>query len=179
MYSLYITGFSFHLVSIFEVAGMDRDKALAVFIPISLLSVGISFTGGWISDRIKLKYLLYFILTGELIALVSLGNLNDGIFYYGFIIGHAMANGLYNVIMSVTWPRFYGRKNLGSITGFVMALIVFASALGPMAFSFSLTRLGSYSYTAFALAAIVVVLLILCPKGINPQDKFEYEESND
>lgn len=179
MYSLYITGFSFHLVSIFEVAGMERDRALAVFIPISFLSVGISFTGGWISDRIKLKYLLYFILTGELIALVSLAKLNDGIFYYGFIIGHAMANGLYNVIMSVTWPRFYGRKNLGSITGFVMSLIVFASALGPMVFSFSYTRLGSYSYTAFALAAIVAVLLILSPKGNNPQDKFEIEESND
>jgi|SRR5690554_2039335 len=179
MYSLYITGFSFHLVSIFEVANMDRDKALAVFIPISLLSVGISFTGGWISDRIKLKYLLYFILTGELIALLSLANLNDGIFYYGFIIGHAMANGLYNVIMSVTWPRFYGRDNLGSITGFVMSLIVFSSALGPLAFSFSFTHLGSYSYTSFFLAAVVLVLLILGRKGNNPQDMFEYKEGND
>lgn len=179
MYSLYITGFSFHLVSVFEVAGMERDKALAVFIPISFLSMGISFLGGWISDRIKLKYLLYVILTGELIALLSLANLNDGMYYYGFIIGHAMANGLYNVIMSVTWPRFYGRKHLGSITGFVMSLIVFASALGPMAFSFSYTRLGSYSYTAFALAAIVGVLLFLSPKGNNPQDKFEIEEAND
>lgn len=179
MYSLYITGFSFHLISIFDDADMSREKALAVFIPISFISVGISFTGGWISDRIKLKYLLYFFLTGELIALISLGNLNDSVFYYGFIIGHAMANGLYNVIMSVTWPRFYGRKNLGNITGFVMALIVFASALGPMAFSFSYTRLGSYSYTAFALAAVVGVLLILTRKGNNPQDKYDFEESND
>ena len=179
IYTFYITGFSFHLVSIFETAGMDRDKALAVFIPISLLSVGISFTGGWISDRIKLKYLLYFFLSGELIALFSLGYLNYGIFYYGFIIGHGMANGLYNVIMSVTWPRFYGRKYLGSITGFVMSLIVFSSALGPMAFSFSYTRLGSYSYTALSMAIIVLMLLLLSPKGNNPQDKFEYEEAND
>ena len=129
MYSLYITGFSFHLVSIFDVADMDREKALAVFIPVSFLSVMVSFVGGWISDRIKLKYLLYFALTGELIALISLANLNDGIFYYGFIIGHGMVNGLYNVLMSVTWPRFYGRKNLGSISGFVMSLVVFSSAL--------------------------------------------------
>ncbi len=179
MYALYITGFTFHLVSIFEVADMDRDKALAVFIPISFLSVGISFVGGWISDRIKLKYLLYFVLTGELIALVSLANLNDGIFYYGFILGHGMVNGLFNVLMSVTWPRFYGRKNLGSITGFVMAITVFSSALGPLLFSFSYTRLGSYSFASFVLASIVLFLLVISYKGNNPQDKFDNEESND
>ncbi len=179
MYSLYITGFTFHLVSIFEVVDMDREKALAIFIPISFLSVGISFIGGWISDRIKLKYLLYFILTGELIALLSLSNLNDGIFYYGFIIGHGMVNGLFNVLMSITWPRFYGRKHLGSITGFVMSVTVFSSALGPLLFSYSFTRLGSYYYATFALALIVMLLLILSPKGNNPQDKFENEESID
>ena len=172
IYAQYITGFSFHLISIFETSGMDREMALSVFIPISFLSVCISFAGGWISDRIKLKYLLYFILTGELIALVSLGYLNKGIFYYGFILGHGMANGLYNVLMTVTWPRFYGRQYLGRITGFVMSLIVFASAFGPVFFSFSYTRFGSYGYASLALAVIVLVLLIFAHKGINPQDKY-------
>lgn len=179
MQSLYITGFTFHLISIFEVSGMDREKALAIFIPVSFMSVGISFFGGWISDRIKLKYLLYFFLVGELVALVSLANLDDGIFYYGFIVGHGMVNGLFNVLMSVTWPRFYGRKYLGSISGFVMSIIVFASALGPLLFSFSFTRLGSYSYAAFALTFIVIGILLLSPKGNNPQEKFAQEEPND
>lgn len=179
IYALYITGFSFHLVSIFENAELDRDKALAVFIPISFMSVGISFFGGWISDRIFLKYLLYFFLTGELIALISLANMNDGIYYYGFIVGHGMANGLYNVLMTVTWPRFYGRQNLGRISGFVMSLIVFFSAIGPVLFSFSLTRLGSYSFASFFLAIFIFVLLILSYKGNNPQNKFGNEESND
>jgi MFS transporter, OFA family, oxalate/formate antiporter len=179
IYAQYITGFTFHLVSIFENSGMTRDKALAVFIPISLLSVVISFTGGWLSDRIRLKYLLYVVLTGELIALISLSQLNEGVFYYGFILGHGMANGLHNVLMTITWPRFYGRKNLGSITGFVMALIVFSSALGPVFFSFSYTRLGSYGYASYALAFVVLILLILSHKGNNPQDKFEIETSND
>jgi sugar phosphate permease len=179
LYSLYITGFTFHLVSIFEAVGMDREKALAVFIPVSFLSVGISLVGGWISDSIRLKYLLYFVLSGELIALFSLGNLNDGIFYYGFILGHGMTSGLFNVLMTVTWPRFYGRKHLGGITGFVMSLIVFASALGPVLFSFSYTRLGSYSYAFFGFAVIIVILLFLAWKGNNPQDKLQNEKSFD
>lgn len=178
-YALYITGFSFHLISIFDHAGLDREKALGIFIPIAFMSVGISFLGGWISDRIKLKYLLYVFLTGEFIALFSLAKLNDGVYYYGFIVGHGMANGLYNVLMTVTWPRFYGRQNLGRISGFVMSLIVFFSAIGPVLFSFSLTRLGSYSYASFGLAFFILVLLILSYRGNNPQDKFEFEESND
>lgn len=178
-YALYITGFSFHLISIFDQASLDREKALAIFIPVSFMSVGISFFGGWISDRIKLKYLLYVFLAGELIALYSLANMNDGIYYYGFIVGHGMANGLYNVLMTVTWPRFYGRQNLGRISGFVMSLIVFFSAIGPVLFSFSLTRLGSYSYASFGLAFFIFVLLILSYRGNNPQDKFGIEESND
>lgn len=179
LYSLYITGFTFHLVSIFEAVDMDREKALAVFIPVSFLSVGISLVGGWISDSIRLKYLLYFVLSGELIALFSLGNLNDGIFYYGFILGHGMASGLFNVLMTVTWPRFYGRKHLGGITGFVMSLIVFASALGPVLFSFSYTRLGSYSFAFFGFAFVIVILLFLAWKGNNPQDKLQNEQSFD
>ncbi len=175
-YSLYITGFTFHLVSIFENVGLSRDKALAIFIPISAISVVISLVGGYISDRIRLKYLLTLLLVGQVIALFSLGNLNDGIFYYGFIIGNGIVSGLYNILMAVTWPRFYGRENLGRITGFIMALIVFASALGPILFSFSSTQLGSYSFAFFGLALIVFVIAIFSFKANNPQDKLQSDQ---
>ena len=173
LYALYITGLTFHLVSIFNDAGMSREKALAVFIPVSIISVSVSLFGGWISDRIKLKYLLYLILFGEFLALFCLGNLNNGIFYFGFIVGNGIVSGVYNVLMAVTWPRFYGRENLGRITGFVMALIVFASALGPTLLSFSFTLAGSYNYGFYGLALVVVVVAFFSLKADNPQDHFE------
>ena len=173
LYALYITGLTFHLVSIFNEAGISREQALAVFIPVSIISVGVSLFGGWISDRIKLKYLLYLILTGEFLALFCLGNLNDGIFYIGFIIGNGIVSGAYNVLMAVTWPRFYGRENLGSITGFVMALIVFASALGPTLLSFSFTLGGSYKFAFYGLALVVAVITFFSLKACNPQDHFK------
>jgi MFS family permease len=173
MYALYITGFTFHLVSIFEHSGMGRDKALAVFIPVSVISVIVSLIGGYISDKIRLKILLIVMLVGQIAALMSLAFLNDGIFYYGYIVGNGLVSGLYNVLMAVTWPRFYGRENLGKITGFVMAIIVFASALGPTLFSFSATKLGSYSYAIFGLTTIVVTIIFFSFKANNPQTKFE------
>ncbi|MDD4145268.1 MAG: MFS transporter [Prolixibacteraceae bacterium] len=177
VHTLYVTAFTFHLVSLFDMAGLNREKALGIFIPVSVISVFVSLAGGWLCDRIKLKYLLIVATAGELIALISLGNLNDGFFYYSFIIGHGIIGGLFNVLMTVTWPRFYGQKHLGSISGFVMSLVVFSSALGPVLYSFSLTRLGSYDYASLGFAVLMVILLAFSFKGDNPQDKFENETS--
>lgn len=173
IYALYITGFTFHLVSLFDEVGISREKALAIFIPISFISVTFALLGGWVSDRIKLQYLLFVMLFGEVLALFSLANMNSGIYYYTFIIGSGTASGVYNILMAVTWPRFYGRENLGKITGFVMSLIVFGSALGPILFSTSLSKLGSYSYGIYLLVGILIFIFVFAFKARNPQDKFE------
>ncbi|MFV0591168.1 MAG: MFS transporter [Draconibacterium sp.] len=173
IYALYITGFTFHLVSLFETAGIGRDKALAIFIPSSFISVVLALLGGWISDRIKLVYLLYLMLFAELLALFCMAHMGHGFYYTGFIVGNGIASGVYNVLMAVTWPRYYGRQHLGKITGFVMSLIVFGSALGPILFSLSYTRLGSYSYGIYLMILVVAVLSALSYKARNPQDKLE------
>jgi len=173
IYALYITGFTFHLFSLFNEVGINREKALAVFIPVSLISVSLALFGGYISDHIKLKYLLYIMIGAELLGLICLANINDGIFYIGFIIGNGVVSGIYNVLMAVTWPRFYGREHLGKITGFVMSLIVFGSALGPFLFSVSFLQLGSYSYAIWVLVIIVFITSLFSFKAENPQDKFE------
>lgn len=173
IYALFITGFTFHLVSVFEHAGLSKEKALAIFIPSSAISVTLSLLGGYVSDRIKLKYLLYLCLGGQILALYSMANLNQPVFYFGYIVGNGMVAGMYNTLMAVTWPRFYGRENLGRITGLVMAIIVFASAFGPVLFSFSLTQLGSYKYAIYGLLFTVIIFSILSRKADNPQDKLE------
>ncbi len=173
IYALFITGYVFHLVSLFGEAGIDKESALSVFIPISLISVTLAFIGGWISDKIKLQYLLFLLLAGEIVALYSLANINTGFYYYAFIIGSGIPSGMYNVLLSVAWPRFYGREHLGKITGFVMAIIVFASALGPILFSLSHSKFGSYSYAIYMLLVFVVIISTVAYKAHNPQDKFE------
>jgi len=178
IYALYITGFTFHLVSIFENVNLSRDKALAVFIPSSVISVVVSLVGGYISDKIRLKYLLYINLAAQILAMFCLSRLNDGIYYFGFIAGNWIVSGLYNVLMAVVWPRFYGREHLGRITGFVMSIIVFSSALGPIIFSLSSSTFGSYG---FAISGLVILLLVITAfsfKADNPQDKFDISAQN-
>ncbi|WP_167607275.1 MFS transporter [Maribellus sediminis] len=179
IYAMFITGYVFHLVSVFAEADIDKDKALSVFIPISLISVTLAFAGGWISDKIKLQYLLFLMLAGMIVALISLARINHGFYYYAFIIGSSIPSGMYNVLLSVTWPRFYGRDHLGKITGFVMAIIVFASALGPILFSLSHSHFGTYSHASYLLLIAILILSALAYKAHNPQDKYESERTGD
>ena len=88
-------------------------------------------------------------------------------------MGNGIVSGIFNVLMAVTWPRFYGRDNLGKITGFVMALIVFGSALGPILFSLSHSYFGSYSFGIYVLTTMVCLIALFAYKARNPQDKFE------
>jgi MFS family permease len=111
-------------------------------------------------------------LAGELIALFCLGKLENEVFYYGFILGNGITSGTYNVLMAVTWPRFYGRENLGKITGFVMSLVVFASALGPILLSFVFSWSGSYKFAFWGLAIFVLIIAFFSSRADNPQDKF-------
>lgn len=130
MQALFITGFSFHIVSIFAEAGMDKTTALAVFIPTSVISVVLTLLGGWISDHIKLKKLLHVQIAGLIISMISLAFLAKPGAYYFLILGNGLMGGMFSLLASVVWPRFYGRENLGAISGFSMSLIVFFSAIG-------------------------------------------------
>ena len=173
MQALYITGFTFNIVSIFEAASMDKTIALAVFVPTSAISVFISLAGGWLSDHIKMKYLLMAFLFGQMVSMSSLALLAPGWPYVFLIIGNGIVGGLFSVLAAVVWPRFYGRKHLGAISGFAMSSLVFFSALGPLMFSFSFTRLGSYSGAAFLCLAIVALNFIASFKADNPQEKLQ------
>ncbi|WP_423128307.1 MFS transporter [Gaoshiqia sp. Z1-71] len=171
MQSLYITGFTFNIVSIFESAQMDKTTALSVFIPTSAISVFISFSAGWLSDHIKLKYLLLVFLTGQMISMLSLSFLSPGFPYIFLIIGNGIVGGLFSVLAAVVWPRFYGREHLGAISGFSMSSLVFFSALGPLLFSSSFSRLGSYSYAAILCFIIAAFTFAASFKANNPQEK--------
>jgi len=171
MQALYITGFTFNLISIFESANMDKTIALAVFLPTSAISVFISLAGGWLSDHIKMKYLLLVFLFGQIVSLVSLSFLSPGLPYFFMILGNGIVGGLFSVLTSVVWPRFYGRKHLGAISGFAMSSLVFFSAMGPLLFSFSFTELGSYAWAAYVCLGIVVINFAGAFWADNPQEK--------
>ena len=167
--ALYISGLTFHVVSVFEASGLTREQGLGIFIPTSLIAVGIQFLGGYASDYIRLKFLLVLFAIGMTVSIVGLTMLGGNSLGYWMIIGgNGVVWGLYTVLIGVTWPRFYGLKNLGAISGFSLSWTVIGSALGPYMFSLSMDLTGSYDLVAWICLAIAVFLVVLAFRADNP-----------
>jgi len=155
-----VTGLTFHISSIGALAGLSRMEAYGLFLPMSVISVISHFIAGWSSDRMPLKYLLMILLVG--LAVGSLGILNLESFWFRFmlIIGFGVQGGIWGCLTIVAWPRFYGRKHLGAISGSIQGAQVFSSAIGPPLFGLSESLNGDYSSAAWISVALNLLLLL-------------------
>ena len=156
--SLIITGFTFHIASIGEVAGLNRSAIYSIFLPISIISVITNFTSGWLSDRIPLKYLLMVLVLSLGLGSFGMLYLHETIGRVLVMIGFGIQQGVWGCLSVVTWPRFYGRKHLGAISGLFMGVVIFASAIGPAFYGISQQVTGSYNTSAWV--AVFMNLLI-------------------
>lgn len=166
--ALFVTAITFHIVSIFDEAGMDRDTAVSIFLPASVIAVSCNFIFGWLSDYIQLKYLLLMNQLGIIIAAYAVLHLGSSpLAFYLLIIGNGMGSGMFSVLSSVTWPRFFGTRHLGAISGFAMSWVVIGSAFGPFLYSLSLKYTESYNTSAIICMAIASVIFMLGLKANN------------
>jgi MFS family permease len=158
--SFFITGFTFHIVSIFASQEYTKTQAIAVFLPISVIAISVSTLCNILSDYINHKIYLYCMLVSGILASLGLLLLSNSIGIYLLIIGLGIFGGLFAVVNAVSWPRFYGRKHLGSITGKVMSFLVIASAIAPSLFSYCFSTFNSYSFISYITIPFLVFLLI-------------------
>ena len=78
-------------------------------------------------------------------------------------------NGMFGVLSAVTWPRFFGLKHLGAISGYSMGWMVVGSALGPFMFGLSFNLTGNYDHAIVVciLAAVTLFLLGFRADNVN------------
>jgi len=172
MQGLYITGFTFHVVSLFDEVGLSEETALSIFQPMAIISVITTLSVSTLSDYIRLKYLLHLKGLGgccSALGVILLGHWEGA--YYVLFIGTGVMAGLFSVLNSVTWPRYYGTRFLGAITGQSIMFIVFGSALGPILFSLSLTHSGSYAIAGWISFSLFFLLFIGSFWADNPQER--------
>ncbi len=81
--------------------------------------------------------------------------------YFLLIISLGIAGGLFGMLNIVTWPKLYGKKHLGAISGFAMSIIVAGSAIGPWFFSIIFKYTQSYkSVGLFGLVFSTLLALL-------------------
>ncbi|MFW6208946.1 MAG: MFS transporter [Spirochaetota bacterium] len=151
--ALIMTAFTFHVVSIFEEAGLNRTQAVNIFLPASLVAVSSQFLGSWVSDYIPLRFIALVQSVGTVLLGLGILVLSSAAGPLTLIIGLGFAQGMMGITSNITWPRFFGLRHLGAVSGFAMAWTVAGSAVGPYFFSLSLDLTGTY-----ALAALLTLI---------------------
>jgi MFS family permease len=67
---------------------------------------------------------------------------------------------MFGITSNITWPRFFGRRHLGAISGFASALTVAGSAVGPLLFSALFVSSGSYAVPAAVCGVLAFILFV-------------------
>lgn len=160
MMSLYITGFTFHIASIFTIAGRGNIQAFGTFLPATIISILVNLSVGWVSDRLELTFLLMIMLGAMALSLSGAIVLETRWGYWSVIIGNGIAGGLFGLLTQVTWPRFFGTKHLGAISAKMMMFLVMGSAMGPPLYARSKLWMNSYNLASLTCLSCVLVLLV-------------------
>lgn len=167
--SFFITGLTFHIVSIFASEGFPKEDAISIFLPASVVAVTISTVGNYMSDYLQLRLYLYLMIFGGILASIGFLFLPTVAGIPLLIVGFGTMSGFFAVLNTIAWPRFYGRTHLGAITGKIMSFLILASALAPPIFSLCFTTFGSYRLLGWLGLVFLVFLVIGSLKARNPQ----------
>jgi sugar phosphate permease len=168
---LVITAYTFHIFEVGAEMGVSRDYVLELFIPTAFVSVASGFSIAWLTDQsfIRIKYLLCVMAVSSSVGFLTLGLGSYPTMSWLHIIGFGISGGCWGSLSSIVYPRFFGRKHLGAISGLFMTVIVVSSAVGPVFFNFTEIFFGGYR-AGFVVAAMVAACIAAASfRADNPQ----------
>ncbi len=169
-WSMYNTAFTFHVVSIFSQVGMETAEALRIFLPIGVISLAARFISSYLSDRINLKYLIITMTLFMGLAGSALFVLSSNLSVLLIILGMGIGAGIFSMLNVISWPKLFGKKYLGEVSGFAMGFVVAGSAVGPWLFSMFFQYTGSYRFAGLmGLVLSVVLLALILPISFTPK----------
>lgn len=160
MHALFGTALVFHVVAVFAESGLSAETAFGYFLPAAAFSTASNLIASSFVDRRTLKPFLVVMLCALSFGAVGLINLEQSWGYWVLAAGFGVGGGLWGVVSNLAFIRFFGPLHLGAISGFNASISVFASAMGPAAFSLAVDYLGSYNAAAQICLGMLLLLLV-------------------
>jgi MFS family permease len=161
--SMLVTGLFFHQVSIFASLGLPAQLAASIF-PISAVAMVLAMPLiGRMLDRLPTRPMFacgMLTMSVVMVALTFVQDLSSAI-VYAVLFG--INNAVIHSHMNFLWPRFFGRRHLGSIQGTAQTIGVTGASLGPLPFGAAFDLFGSYAGALwlFALQPVLCAAAIL------------------
>ncbi len=163
------TAIPFHIDQFAAEHGMTKETALTLFIPMAVIAPTVGWFVGWACDRYPMTLLLRIMCAFQALGFVALSFLGTTIGWYACITGLAVSGGFFGPLSTVAMPYFFGRQNLGAISGTMMKIMVIGSAIGPLMFAYSHQIWGQFMPACLLCTLCPVLILAFSHKAIRPR----------
>lgn len=157
---LFSTAYTFHVLDLARVFAVPRETMLNFFIASSFLSIATNFIVGFITDRIRLRFIISFFALCGFVFSTGVLLLPHPVGCILLVAGMGCGWGTFPILSTVGYARYFGRAHIGAINGASLAFLVWGSAIGPLAFSIADDFLGGYESAILASAAIYLALAL-------------------
>jgi cyanate permease len=163
------TGITFHITNIGAEMGLTTEQAVAIFLPIAVVSTLVGFAVGWAVDRVAIRHLIAIMMLGQVGMFVGMGYFDQPAVRGATVLAWGLSSGFYGPLTVAALPGFFGRLHLGAIQGAQMMVIVIASALGPSLLAFLHWAFGAYRPGLVACALFPIAVFSWAPFTTDPQ----------
>lgn len=155
----------FHQVYLVEIRGWSLELFASSFVLMSLLTIAFALIAGHLIDRFSAVHLLPGFLLPLAAACIVLGSFEGQWSAFAFMGLLGVSYGISSTLFGALWPELYGLKHLGSVRSVVVALLVFATAMGPGATGFLIDQGIAYldqivAMGIYCLCASVLMLVV-------------------
>ncbi|MEM7428988.1 MAG: MFS transporter, partial [Pseudomonadota bacterium] len=177
--AMLVTTLHFYQVKLLTAQGLSQEISASLFTISAFTMVGMMPLVGRMFDKLRTRFViaLALIVTGvNLIGITQVTSFSSGI-VYALLFG--LNNALSMTMFGYVWPRYFGRKHLGSIQGTGQMVGVFGASLGPLPVGLAYDYLGDPVMTLKLLAiypfaaAVLSILFLRAPKSLDENRHLE------
>ena len=160
-----------HIFPYLSSIGLDRaiSSFVAGLIPLASVIGRMGF--GWVGDKTDKKRMMImgYAMMGAGFLFFASAAVGSIALLAPFVLLFSIGYGGNAILRASLVREYYGRRNFGTIHGFIMGIVVLGSMTGPPLAGFVFDNWGSYQGIWFAFAALSLVPLTLIATMSKPQ----------
>jgi len=150
-----LTALFFHHLEIAAVKGWSDAWMTGSYWIFSAGSIGASLAAGPLIDRITAARVLPAFLVPIGLGLLIIWAFDDRLWVLPYLLLIGLTSGIGHTAVTALWAEVYGLRHLGGIRALAVALMVFASAFGPLA-------MGALMDLTVSVETICLLMALYC-----------------
>lgn len=165
---LILTAIIFHAISLLGERGLSLHEAGAALSGLGIANALGTIAAGAVSDRIATRLLLSAmsaLLAGSAALLLVP---TAAAAYLSFLL-LGLAGGAFGIASGLVWARTYGLADIGRLQGTAFAVVIVASAAGPLPLALALGVAGTYAPALAALAVYAGLAFVAATRWRDPR----------